>query len=251
MKRLLCFTALVLSCLCGCSNRYDQEAIDIYLDATQNLKETDSLHIGVLGNIYGDADKEMLNAKVNLDADMIIKDKLQAAMNFNISLSGVALGDMGLYVKDNTLYLNIINDKIKMPFQEYIDQMGPTDQNNFNTTADEDTVKKLFKEFKFKDKKAGIIAFQFDLAMFDDITSTLNYDIQLKDMIKSYGGTMNINDNRLTEMTFDMLINVEGKDYPITFTVTFSKVNEVTEIKFPDFKDYKQQNIPDSLDVEM
>lgn len=253
MKKFLCFTAILFACLTGCSSRYDNEAMQLYLDATQNMKDVESLHLDIAGNIYGDSKKDMQIAKAGINADMIISEKPQLAMDLDFAFSGVALGDMNFYLKDNTFYMNIMGEKAKISFQEYLDQTGPIDDEDLGigTAADKESIKQIFKEFKFKDKEAGIIAFSFDLDWLDKISGILGNDVQLKDVIKSYDGTMKIQDQTLTEMTFDLLVSAEGEEYPVNLTIAFSKQNEIKDIKFPDFKGYKDKEIHDELNVDL
>lgn len=253
MKKFLCFTAILFACLTGCSSRYDNEAIQLYLDATQNMKDIESLHLDITGNIYGDSQKDMQIAKAGINADLIVSEKPQLAMDLDYAFSGIALGDMNFYLKDNTFYMNIMGEKAKIPFQKYLDQTGPIDDEDLGigTATDKESIKKIFKEFKFKDKEAGIIAFSFDLNWLDNISGILGNDVQLKDVIKSYEGTMKIQDQTLTEMTFDLLVIAEGEEYPVNLTITLSKQNEIKDIKFPDFKGYKENKTDDELNVDL
>ena len=245
MKRFLLVTVLVIACLSGCSNRYDDDAIQVYLDATEELKNSESLHLDVSGGIFADEKKEMRSAKINLSSDMILTDKLQIAVDIDVSAVGVALGEIAFYVKDNTFYMNFLDNKSKISFQNYLDQIGALDiekNSVFDAKADAESVKKVFKEFKFEDKDAGIIAFTFDLSIFDSLYETMGNSAQTKYVIKSYTGTMKVQNNQISELNFDLTIDYEGKSYPIVFTISLSEQNQVKDIKFPSFKDYKEQS---------
>lgn len=245
MKRFLLITALLIACLSGCSNRYDDDAIQAYLDATEELKNVESLHLDVSGGIFTDEKKEMRSAKLDLRSDMILADQLQIAVNVDVSTVGVALGEIAFYVKDNTFYMNFLDNKTKLSFQSYLDQfaaMNSADGFNFGTKADVESVKSIFKEFKFEDKDAGIITFTFDLSIFDNLYGAMGNSAQTKYVIKSYTGTMKVQNNQITELNFDLTIDFEGKSYPIEFTISLSEQNQVKDIKFPSFKDYKEQS---------
>lgn len=245
MKRFLLITVLLIACLSGCSSRYDDDAIQAYLDATEELKNVESLHLDVSGGIFTDEKKEMRSAKLNLSSDMILADQLQIAVDVDLSTVGVALGKIAFYVKDNTFYMNFLDNKTKISFQSYLDQfaaMNSADSLGFGAKADAESVKSVFKEFKFEDKDAGIIAFAFDLSIFDSLYGAMENSAQTKYVIKSYTGTMKVQNNQITELNFDLIIDYEGKSYPIEFTISLSEQNQVKDIKFPSFKDYKEQS---------
>jgi len=225
MKRFLLVTVLVIACLSGCSNRYDDDAIQVYLDATEELKNSESLHLDVSGGIFADEKKEMRSAKINLSSDMILTDKPQIAVDIDVSAVGVALGEIAFYVKDNTFYMNFLDNKSKISFQNYLDQIGALDiekNSVFDAKADAEST--------------------FDLSIFDSLYETMGNSAQTKYVIKSYTGTMKVQNNQITELNFDLTIDYEGKSYPIVFTISLSEQNQVKDIKFPSFKDYKEQS---------
>lgn len=255
MKKFLCFTAIIAACLCGCSSRYDEDAISLYIDAAQAMRQIESIHIDVAGGVYGDKDKETKNTKINMNADLIISDQPQLAMEFDLAVYGVALDDTAFYLKDNTFYMNFMNEKTKVALpKDFMKLFSMTNDENGSFTSDDEVnaeaVKKMFKEFKYQDKDQGVIAFSFDMEMFDQLMKTAGANEQFKMTIKSYDGTMSIKDRMMNEITFDLLLEIEGKDYPISFTISFSEQNKVKEIKFPDFKDYKVKDLSDELDTD-
>ncbi len=252
MKKFLCFSAIIAACLCGCSSRYDEDAISLYIDAAQSMRQVESVHIDIEGGVYGDKEKEKKNTKINMYADLIISDQPQLAMEFDLAVYGVALDDTAFYLKDNTFYMNFMNEKTKVVLPKDFMKLLSLANNEYGSfTSDEEVnaeaVKNMFKEFKYQDKDQGVIAFSFDLEMFDQLMKTEGANEQFKMVIKSYDGTMNIKDHMMSEITFDLLVEIEGKDYPISFTVSFSEQNKVKEIKFPDFKDYKATDLSDEL----
>lgn len=244
MKKYLCLLAVLFVCLAGCSSRYDSGAIQTYLDATQQLQEVDSMHLDISGKVYLEEDKEQSIARVGMNGDMILEGPMQMAFDLEYAFSGIAFDDLHFYIKDNTMYLDMFEEKTKISFQQYaalIDALQ--DANTDTAAADEDSVKEMFKEFKYKDKEAGIIAFSFDLDRLEEMSGGMSGGAKLKDFIKSYTGTMKIQDQTLTELSFDLVVAVEGKQYPVSVTVSFAKQNEIKKIKFPSFKGYKEQSM--------
>lgn len=248
MKKYLCLLAVLFVCLTGCSSRYDSEAIQSYLDAVQQLQKIDSLHLDINGEAFLGEDKEQLIARLDMNGDMIIKGPLQMAFDLEYSFSGLAFDDIHFYVKDNTMYLDMLEEKTKISFQQYVDLIDMLQAVNTDTAAfNEDAVKEMYKEFKYEDKETGTIAFSFDLDRLEELSGGMSGDTKLKDVIKSYTGTMKIQNQSLAEITFDMVVAFEGEQYPVSFTISFSKQNEVKNIKFPSFKGYKDQS--DQLDA--
>ena len=51
-----------------------------------------------------------------MNADLIISDQPQLAMEFDLAVYGVALDDTAFYLKDNTFYMNILILKLLKHF---------------------------------------------------------------------------------------------------------------------------------------
>lgn len=249
MKKFLTLCLVLLVCIIGgCSDKhYDDEAIQLYLDAAQQEKNMESMHLEMKGFLYEDAKKEQMSGKANFDCEMILTGPLQVAMNISFAYSGVLIDDIHFYIKDETIYFDAFEEKIKIPFPEEFAALEPIlSYLTENITIDADTVKKNFKDLKFADKEKGIIAFTFNLDAFNKL-SDADESANIKDMIKSYTGTMTIQDQMVKELTLDLLLDIEWTQYPVSVTLTCTEVNEINKIKFPDFKDYKLQEVDDEL----
>lgn len=245
----------VLLLLSGCSNNsYEQKAIDDYIAYSKDFVKMESANMNakmLMNMVDGDT---TVKAKVTLDGDFLIKeDDIQMKLLASMSMNGLSIGDLKFYMKDLTMYMDLLGTKQKASLAEDMEPALDAYKkalSNENTMS-EVTIKEQFKEFKYEDEEQGIIAFVMDSESLlqkalEENPNAASADITMDDI----QGTMTFKDHTIKNMTMNMtLSSSKGQRVELEITCSFDSINEIKSIEFPDFSEYVETDIEHGFEV--
>ena len=182
-------------------------------------------------------------------------DATQMAMTGTINSMGVSL-PLEMYYKDNYMYLNLMNQKMKqeIPLDSIQNQVIPSTE-TFSLSADD------YKTINMTENGSDqIITFTADGEKMTDfvntILSSLKYQLggDVTYSMQNITGSITINsDGYLTEETIKMPMTITvpevgdmNMDMTCTMTVHNPGKDEVT-IEFPDFSDYVESDLSSAV----
>lgn len=181
------------------------------------------------------------------------KDSIQFSMTGNISSMGVSI-PMELYYKDNCIYLNLLNQKMKqeVPFDNLQKQIIPSTQ-TISLPID------AFKTINMEENSSNqVLSFTADGTKMTDFVNTILSSLmsQLGEdvsyLMKDVTGSMTINsDGYISEATFQLPMSITVPDMgemsmDLTYSMTLNNPGkqDIT-IDYPDFSDYTESDLSD------
>lgn len=255
-KKLLGVLGISALLCTGCSSSsYEQKAIDDYLAYSEDFTKIESANMDVkmLMNMI-DNDTTM-KAKVTLNGDFLLKeDDIQMKLMAAMSMSGLSLGDLNIYMKDFTMYMDMLGTKQKFSMEKEMKAFLEAYKNSLSEDPkmSEELIKEQFKEFKYEDETQGIIAFVMDAdkllkkALEENPTATTE-DIDIEDI----HGTMTFKDGVFKDISMNMtLVTSKGQKMEFEITCAFDQINQLKAIEFPDFSEYVETDIEDGINAE-
>lgn len=254
-KKLLGVLGISALLFSGCSNNsYEQKAMDDYIAYSKDFTKMESANMNakmLMNMVDGDT---TMKAKVTFDGDFLInEDDMQMKLLAAMSVNGLSIGDIKLYMKDLTLYMDLLGTKQKASMVEdmklFLEAYKKSSTNE--NTITEATIKEQFKEFKYEDEEQGIISFQMDSEgilkkALEENPNAATEDITMEDI----QGTMTFKDGTIKNMTMNVtLSSPKGQKVELQITCTIDSVNEIKSIEFPDFSDYVETDLEHGFEV--
>lgn len=246
MAKGLCAAGLMFAC-CGCSSSsYDDEAVEALVSGYNNLYSSNSMAISADLIFNSEEDGMPIKATISLEGEANYEklEDLQMKFNMGMNANGLAFNDFAnIYVKDNTLYMDIMEEKQKQAFPEELPIFDDLPDMNFDVDAD--LLKDSFKYIQFEDKEKGIIKMEMNDSAYNSFLTGMRQGASDSDL-KDYTITMTVKNDQLSEINITLDMVVEGEPMEMEFAIALDKFNEIKAIEFPDLKDYKENN-DDSL----
>lgn len=252
MKKL---TALVLSfgmlfSMAACSgSKVNDDALDKLETSVKKFSEVKSANYSA--DMDMTVDKE--NAKIKLYGDFITETKkpLQLSMTLDMEASGQKVEKyMQLHVKDDTMYMNMM-DMMKQK-TSLKDAMGTASIPNMNFDADtfkmnKEDMKKYLKEASVK---GNDLKLSFDVEKINEEAKKQTKKNNVTDAnveFKKLDMDVTLNNDFMEKAVITLeMTNTKGEtkqELNGTVSLTIKDINKVSNIDFPDFKDYKEGSI--------
>lgn len=243
---------------CSSKNKINEEALDTYVKATQNITNIKSAAFDM--KLLIDADELNTHAKITMDGSFHAEKKLQMALHMDAAVNGIGLeGLVSVYMKNDVIYANIMDmEKEYMPLDDKMLSKLKLDK---ETGDPKKGVDKYFEEMTMerKDGKKIITAVMNK----DGLSSAKDYAnksidddiVNLKNGVKvtgvsegSYILTVNEqNQYERVEMNITASYEMEDEeqkkkttDMNINMILNLNDINSVKKIEFPSFKGYKK-----------
>lgn len=252
-KKLLGVLGISALLCTGCTNSsYEQKAIDDYLAYAEDFTKIESANMDVkmLMNMI-DNDTTM-KAKVTLNGDFLLKeDDIQMKLMAAMSMSGLSIGDLNIYMKDFTMYMDMLGTKQKFSMEKEMKAFLEAYKNSLSEDPkmSEELIKEQFKEFKYEDETQGIIAFVMDAdkllkKALEENPTAAEEDINIEDI----RGTMTFQDGFLKAISMNMtIVSAKGQKMELEIACAIDQVNKIEAIEFPDFSEYVETDIEDGI----
>lgn len=237
----------------ACSSKIDDKAIDAYIDASAAFREYKSLEYDASASFkMGSLLNESLTMKgaYNTKKDTLdLKTGIYDAEDKEIA---------NLYLKDNFLYLNVLNEKIKYDLHTYLPLLTTIMQETKNTPVDKEQLKKQLTSASLKDHTISLV---FDTKGINDVLKTaLEKEKELQEAGASFSCTKlevkeTLKDHKPVKLEYNLalLVTVQGQSQTIdvTFVCTFSSINQDVKIDFPkDLNTYTLTAFPFENQIE-
>lgn len=243
---------------CSSKNKINEEALDTYVKATQNITNIKSAAFDM--KLLIDADELNTHAKITMDGSFHAEKKLQMALHMDAAVNGIGLeGLASVYMKNDVIYANIMDmEKEYMPLDDKMLSKLKLDK---ETGDPKKGVDKYFEEMTMerKDGKKIITAVMNK----DGLSSAKDYAnksidddiVNLKNGVTvtgvsegSYILTVNEqNQYERVEMNITASYEMEDEeqkkkttDMSINMILNLNDINSVKKIEFPSFKGYKK-----------
>lgn len=246
MKKLisLVFCVALLFGLTACGSKIEDEALDALETSIANLLEMKSstFHIDMKVDAP-DITEEQANASVFAihGAYDLRTANPMLSMEMEMEAEGEKIPFMAMYLKDNTLYMNMM-DMIKQKQSLGTSETAPQislEKDSFELPKEE--MKEYLEKASLDD---NVITLEFDTTKIDQS--------ELKEMAKANGldsvrlgkleVVVTLKDKHIEKAELTLGISATLKEETESATVTMSfaldKVNTDQEIDFPDFSDY-------------
>lgn len=243
---------------CSSKNKINEEALDTYVKATQNITNIKSAAFDM--KLLIDADELNTHAKITMDGSFHAEKKLQMALHMDAAVNGIGLeGLVSVYMKNDVIYANIMDmEKEYMPLDDKMLSKLKLDK---ETGDPKKGVDKYFEEMTMerKDGKKIITAVMnkdglssakdyANKSIDDDIVNlkngvtvtgvsegfyilTVNEQNQYERVEMNITASYEMEDEEQKKKTTDMSINM---------ILNLNDINSGKKIEFPSFKGYKK-----------
>ncbi|MCI9293537.1 MAG: hypothetical protein HFF02_09655 [Erysipelotrichaceae bacterium] len=242
----LCAAGLLFTCF-GCSSSgYDDEAVEALVTAINGMAEANSMALTGDITANGEKDGTPIKVKISLDGEANYEkaEDLQMKFTMGMNANGLSMNDLAkIYIKDNTMYMDFMNEKQKQAFPEELSQLE--DLPDFSIHMDADQLKNSFDTIKYEDKENGVIKLEMNDTIHDSFVTGMKSSANKMDL-KDYTLTMTVKNNRLSEIKMNLDLLTEGEALEMEIAFAFDKFDQIKKIEFPDFKEFKESN-SDSL----
>lgn len=237
----------------ACSSKIDDKAIDAYIEASAAFREYKSL-------VY-DASTSFKMGSV-LDESFTMKGAYNAkkdTLDFKTGIYDTEDKEIAnLYVKDDFLYIQMLNEKIKYDLRAYLPLLASIMQETKNTPIDKEEVKKQLTSASLKNHT---IHLKFDTKGINDVLKTaLEKEKELQEAGASFSCTKlevkeTLEDNKPVKLEYNLalLVTVQGQSQTldVTFACTLSSINQDVKIDFPkDLDTYTLTTFPIENQIE-
>lgn len=226
--------------LAGCGSKVNDDAIDAYITASQNMMNMKTADYSMKMNVDANNEKISLKAYGAYDA----RSDLQ--MNMMVDMSAVDSGNINiaeLYVKDYIFYLNALGEKQAMTFQEY-EKMLTYILENSSSKIDREKIKDMFVSAELKDGHL-IMVMNADKIGFDEYMQNVTGDeaASLDMKLSDIKFDITLENDFINHMVMDMSIssnlqNSTPMNVSLHMTLGFTNLNTDRMIEMPDFSSY-------------
>lgn len=259
---LLCICATLLTLGACSSNKIDTKAIDNLNLAIAHVASLSSAKSDI--KLIMDAPDKNIKAKLELNMELLMENKLEMKMKLHGSANGIRLDDIAsFYVKDNMLYTDVMGSVQQK--QEITASKVNEDIKQKPPVLTKEDVKKSFKEVSMQEENG------------DKIIHIVPTDVAKQDLIKNlkeqFEGKKDVGLETIKDISFDVTItknnelknaicyiDVIYKDLTKTPTqsipmnikleLALHEYNTLKTIEFPDFKDFMiAPDADDSLSI--
>lgn len=246
-KNRKCIAALLL-CLCllsGCfgnANRYDEEAIAKYQAIIQESNAMTGTGFEAIISIYKGADRKQKIGKMNFYGELLLSaDDVQMRLDAKFSFSGISLDQIHLYYQDQTMYLDMMDTKIKQPLPDNGKGQSPEELlKQSRKQSDEEDIKAMFTEMIFADDSKHVIIALIDPDVIFEQLKQAEFDENLS--IEHAELVMTEENGTWKEVSLRMEAEAEEETIAVDVDFCFTDTNAVDHIDFPDFSDYLQND---------
>lgn len=240
--------AALLLCLCmlsgcfGSANRYDEEAIAKYQAIIQESNAMTGTAFEVVISIYKGADRKQKIGKLNFDGELLLStDDVQMRMDAKFSFSGISLDQIHLYYQDQTMYLDMMDTKIKQPLSDLGEGQSPEQfLKQSRKQSDEEDIKAMFTEMIFADDSKHVITAVLDPDVILEQLKQAEFDEDLT--IEHAEIVMTEENGTWKEVSLQMEAKAEEETIAVDVDICFTDTNAIDHIDFPDFSDYLQND---------
>ncbi len=230
---------LSLCVLCGCfgsGNRYDDEAIAKYQEVVQATNAMSATAYEADISIYKEVERKQRIGKLNFKGQMRFTDAdVELSMDMKLSFSGISLDNIHLYYKDQTMYMDMMDTKIKESVPSEGQSMASLLEQSRRQLS-EDEIKEMFTSITFADETKHVICAELNPDIILDRMNQADYgeDFSFERMemlLSEENGTWK-------KLTLRMDARAEGEAVAVDIDFRFSDTNAIDHIDFPDFSEY-------------
>lgn len=247
---LLCICATLLTLGACSTKKIDTKAIDNLNLAITHLASLSSAKSDV--KLIMDAPDRNIKAKLELNIELLMEDKLEMKMKLHGSANGIRLDDIAsFYVKDNILYTDVMGSVQEK--REITASKGKEDIKQQPPVLTKEDVEKSFKEVSMKEEDG------------DKIIHIVPTDVAKQDLIKNvkkqFEGKEDVGFETIKDVSIDVAITknnelksavfyidviykdltktpVQSVPMNMKLELSIHAFNTLKNIEFPDFKDF-------------
>lgn len=239
LSKIFIVFALSLGLFACSTNKFDNEAMDLLVEAINKLPDYRSANFELNGSI----DDSEMGTKIDMKGSF----KLDAGIGYAMKMTSGNL-TIEQYLNGNTLYSNTggIKSKSTLPM---IDQLHTMDKSSFK--VEKDDLKEIFKEVKYDGEKITIL---FDNEKFNDeivpilqqAAEELNPTADMKEMkieltLTKYKMIEKMN----VTLKMDLASGENKLSSTFKYNIKLSSINTVESIEYPTDLDTYTEAIPE------
>lgn len=243
MKKIInvCISLFVLIALLGCSSDIEEEAIDAYIEVSNNIMKMKSADYSASMYLYTDVGDVGIDVYGAYDA----RSNMQMNMHMNVMAFGETQEYANIYMKDNLLYFDSLEEQKTIALFDSLFIESDLKE----IPIDRDLVKSLLKSAKLKDNHL-ILVIDKDSSYFKSFSQELDETMALSDI------TMDIlmEDGYMTNVVLDAEITSKEEAMNAFIIVMhislgFTNLNQDITIPFPDLTTFPEpEALDDSID---
>lgn len=224
--------------LAGCGSKVNEDAIDAYISASQNMMNMKTADYSVTLK----ANEEESNVAIKAYGAYDARSDLKLNMMIDMDMMEGSFTNVGeLYIHDYVVYLNALGEKEAYSFKEYESMLSYLLEST-SAEVDREKIKNMFSSAELKDGHLYMIADAEGLGIEDQLTNSLGSDDTMDMNFSEMKFDITIENNFMINMIVDAVITMDNTKEPITMnfhmTIGFTNINTDRTMGFPDFSGY-------------